>query len=109
MKRRNQDVYRGTFTGLRLHAFGIDQTNDWSGEVEIYQARVSPELWRARPMFRHGSHNWEAPSAEQLMTIITNDFVGTVKPWWRYTVDGAQVMRPSLLRRGKSGETMTGS
>lgn len=109
MPKRNQTLYRATLTRLRLNAFGIDQTIDYTGEVEIYQARVSPELWRARPMFRHGSHDWEASSAEGLMQLITGDFESIVKPWRPYTADGAQLMRPSLLARDKSGERQTGS
>lgn len=109
MPRRNPDVYRATLTQLKLDAFGIAQTIDYTGEVEIYQARVSPELWRARPMFKHGSHNWEASSAEALMKLITSDFAGVVRPWRLYARDGTTIMRPSLLPRDKSGERQTGS
>ena len=94
MKNRNKTTYRATFSQLRLHAFGIDQTIDYTGEIEIYQARVSPEIWRARPTFRHGDHDWEAPSAERLMELIAADFEHVCKPWRAWIVDAQQIRRP---------------
>lgn len=85
MKRRNTNTFRAKFTGLRTHAFGIAQTINWTPEIVIYQARVSPELWRARPLMKHGNHIWEAAAAAQLMDLITSDFVGTIKPWTEWT------------------------
>jgi hypothetical protein len=95
-KRRNQTIYRGRFRWLRLNAFGINNKIDWTGDIELYQARVSPELWRARPNFRHGSHVWEASSAELLMAIIEGDFNEEIKPFRKWIVDMGDPRFPSL-------------
>lgn len=97
MKNRNKTTYRATFSQLRLHAFGIQNTVDYVGEIEIYQARVSPELWRARPTFRHGEHDWEAPTAELLQAKIAADFEHVVQAWRPWILDPQQVRRPQLV------------
>jgi hypothetical protein len=68
-----------------MHRFGFDAVLDFVADVEIYQARVSPELWRARPTFEKGAHKWEAGSAAALMALIESDFETTIKPFrpWR--------------------------
>ncbi len=81
MKTRNTNTYRATFTGLRGQAFGMPITFDWTPTITIYQARVSPELWRARPQMQRAGHVWEASSAIRLMQLITGDFARVVKPW----------------------------
>lgn len=102
-KRRNKTIYRAQFGRLKLNAFGIANTIDWSGAVELYQARVSPELWRARPNFTHGAHKWEASSADGLMRIIEADFEETIKPWRPWVVDLSQPRWP-FLRPATPGE-----
>lgn len=91
MKTRNTNTFRAQFTGLRGHAFGVPTVFDWTPEIEIYQARVSPELWRARPQMKRLGHTWEAGSAEGLMEVVTNDFVALTKPWSEWTRTGACV------------------
>lgn len=91
MKTRNTNTYRATLNGLRGHAFGVPTVFEWKPEIEIYQARVSPELWRARPQMKRLGHTWEGSSAEGLMQIITADFVGLLKPWTEWTRTGACV------------------
>jgi hypothetical protein len=101
MKKRNTNTYRATFTGLRGHAFGVPTVFDWKPEIVIYQARVSPELWRARPQMKRLGHTWESSSAEGLMQVITADFVGILKPWteWdRSSVCVGPVDRIALVR-----------
>jgi hypothetical protein len=80
-KIRNTTVYRAQFSGLKLSAFGIEQTLPWVVYIEIYQARVSPELWRGRPHFRRLGHAWEAASAESLMQLIASDFEERHMDW----------------------------
>jgi hypothetical protein len=109
MNKRNPTLYRATLTGFKTHAFGIEQTFDWTPEIEIYQARVSPEMWRARPNFKRHEHTWEASSAEALMELITKDFVGTIKPWRPFSAGGAAIMRPSLVPSAKTEDSKTGS
>jgi hypothetical protein len=92
MKNRCTDVYRASFTGLRMHAFGFDKVTHWNAEIEIYQARVLPELWRARPMIKHGAHVWEHFDRYALMSIINSDFVGVVKPWRAWNLKGQPIV-----------------
>lgn len=84
MNFRNPTIWTAQFSGLRLHAFGIEQTLHWATRIEVYQARAKPQLWRARPTFTHGKHNWEASSAEELMRVITKDFEECVVEWKEY-------------------------
>ena len=101
MPKRNLTTYRGRFSGIRMHAFGIPQTLDFVADIEIYQARVSPELWRARPKFEKGDHKWEACSAEALMCIIESDFVHHLKPFriWRTPDVGVDPTTPPHVQR----------
>ena len=88
---RNTTVYRCKFSKLRMHAFGKEQTLAYKGEVEIYQARDSPELWKARPHFETGRHKWEASSAKELAAIIQDDFEFQLTHWV-----GHESQRPTL-------------
>lgn len=108
MNRKNLTTYRARFTGLKLNAFGFDQVVDFGDEIEVYQARANPELWKARPTFTRGGHTWEASSAEALMDIITRDFVGIVKPWRVWPGQMAQESRPSLTRGDSESQTKAG-
>ena len=84
MKHRDETIWTAQFSGLRLHAFGIPQTLHWATRVEIYQARANPELWRARPTFTHGQHNWEARTPEELRSIISADFEQCLVNWQEF-------------------------
>jgi hypothetical protein len=97
MPYRNTTLYRAEFTGLRLNAFGLDQVVDWAGTIVVFQKRVSPELWCARPTFSKGRHKWEAGSAEALMELISGDFVGVVRPWREVGIDAAPDKRMKLI------------
>jgi hypothetical protein len=77
----NPTTYKATFSKLRMHAFGKEQTLAYKGEVEIYQARDNPELWRARPAFETGRHKWEAPTAKALAAVIQDDFEFQLTHW----------------------------
>jgi hypothetical protein len=81
----NQTIYRGRFSGLKLNAFGIATTVPWLADIEIYQARVSPQLWRARPYMKHAAHAWQSKTLAGLMEIIGRDFEEVIKPFkvWR--------------------------
>lgn len=97
MQRRNTTTYIATFRNLKLKAFGISQVIEYTCSVEIYQARSSPELWRARPTFSRGDHKWEAASCEGLQALIADDFEQQVLPWevFRYQ-DQRLPLKPSL-------------
>lgn len=84
---RNDTVYRCSFSKLRMHAFGKDQVLAYKGEVEIYQARDSPELWKARPHFETGRHKWEAATAKDLAAIIQDDFEFQTTHWVGHRVE----------------------
>ena len=102
MKARNRTTYRATLSQMRMHAFGMAQVLDYTETVEIYQARVSPELWRARPTFSHGDHKWEASSADALIEIITADFEQVYRPWKPWEADAQLIRRPTLVNGDKS-------
>lgn len=93
MKTRNTNTYRATFNGLIGTAFGLAHVFEWTPEIEIYQARVSPELWRARPSSGRAGKPWEASTAVDLMGKINASFIGMVKPWSEWTRTGACVNR----------------
>lgn len=108
MKNRDQTTYRGRFSGLRLHAFGTAQILDYKADIEIYQARAQPELWRARPSFSRGPHKWETDSAAALMELIAGDFECCIQPWITWRHDYAQTKRPTLVRRRPDGGRKAG-
>jgi hypothetical protein len=96
MKTKNPDTYRARFSKLRIHAFGKEQTLAGDFEIEIYQARVSPELWlaktpdtysgrfsrvRMKPASKLVEKEWRAASAERLMEHIATYFEQCIEPW----------------------------
>jgi hypothetical protein len=81
MNRKNLNTYRARFSQLRLQAFGINQILDCEVDIEIYQHRCDPELWKARPTLKRLNHTWEATSAETLMQLIEHDFEKCIVPW----------------------------
>lgn len=90
----NPTTYKAEFSKLRMHAFGKEQTLAYKGTVEIYQARDSPELWRARPAFETGRHKWEAGSAKDLAAIIQDDFEFQLSAWIAQRSSGPRLPRP---------------
>jgi len=77
---KNLTTYHATFGKLRVHAFGIESVLDQVFQLEIYQARVKPELWLVRPSSRHTAQ-WRARSAEDLMETVASFFEECIKPW----------------------------
>lgn len=92
----NPTTYKAEFNKLRMHAFGKEQTLAYKGTVEIYQARDSPELWRARPAFETGRHKWEATSKELLAAIIQEDFEFQLTDWIAQRASAPRLPRPKL-------------
>lgn len=86
MNHKNPTVWEARFSRLRMHAFGMAQILQYTETVQVFQAKANPELWRARPVFARGAHSWEATSAEQLMTVIENDWCDLLIPWHTITV-----------------------
>lgn len=101
MKTRNPAIWKARFSRMRMHAFGLEQVLDYETDVEIYQARVSPEVWRARPTFSHGRHYWEGNTAEDLMVKIRDDFEVVIRPWM---MQPAPIGKPGLLSLVKKPE-----
>jgi hypothetical protein len=87
MNHKDPTVYEARFSRLRMHAFGMAQILAYTETVQVYQARANPELWRARPVMARGSHKWEATSAEQLMTVIGNDWCDCLIPWHKVVAE----------------------
>lgn len=82
MKAKNPDTYRARFAQLRIDAWGKEQMLDMTLDVEIYQARVLPELWLPRlPAFKPLENEWRAGSAEALMQHIATYFGECIEPW----------------------------
>jgi hypothetical protein len=103
MKTRNTNTFRATLTGLKGSAFGLSHVFDWAPTIEIYQARVSPELWRSRPNLQRQGHVWESSSAIELMRLITADFVGLTKPWTEWTSKGECIRHVSIAAAAEGG------
>jgi hypothetical protein len=102
MKTKNETVFRGRFSRLKLSAWGFQQVIAWESEIEIYQARISPELWKAKPMMTSGNHGWEASTAQDLMAMVTGDFEDCLAAWTAYPA-GRVKPKPSLRRTDSSG------
>lgn len=94
MQMHNNTTYRGRFAKFKLTAFGIKQTLNYTTDIELYQARSCPELWRARPHFQNGSHKWEASSPDELASIISADFEQMLEPFRVYRYTGPRLDRP---------------
>jgi hypothetical protein len=90
----NPTVYRATFNGLILTAFGKEQTLAFRQEIEMYQSSSSPERWSARPMMQTGRHKWEAASPAELAKILESDFVRRENDWIPYRSSGPRLPRP---------------
>jgi len=102
MNHKDPTIYEARFSRLRMHAFGMPQILAYTETVTVYQVRANPELWKARPVFARGSHKWEATTAEQLMTVIENDWCDCLIPWHEtITVmgEGVAVRRKSVKRK----------
>ncbi len=91
-KHKNLKTYRARFTGLHVHAFGLESVLAQEFDLEIYQARVSPELWLCRPQSRHTAQ-WRARSANDLMRTIESYFEVCLTPWVEET-HAAPLPRP---------------
>jgi hypothetical protein len=104
-KLKNWATYRATYTGLRVHAFGIESVLNTPLDLEIYQARVSPELWLVRPSSRHTAQ-WRARSAEDLMETVASFFEECIKPW-EMTPHPAPERKPRPQRQTVQPESET--
>jgi hypothetical protein len=95
--RKNHQLYRAKFRNLKVEVFGAVQILIWAPEIEVYQARVSPETWCSRPTGILHQRPWEAASAEALMAKIERCFEIVVTPW--HAVEPARLPagRPTLL------------
>lgn len=104
MPRKNPTVYRAKFRDVKIEAFGTDQIVLWAPEIEVYQARVSPELWCSRPAGVLHRKPWQATSAEGLMALIEQCFVTVVEPWREIDLRPPAPLRPSLTsQRDRAG------
>ncbi len=77
---KNPNIYRARFDRLRVHVFGRDQILPGELVVEVYQSRVQPARWKARPESRHTA-NWQAGYADVLMEMIASYFDRCIEPW----------------------------
>lgn len=88
----NPIVFKATFSGIIITAFDKPQVLKWRGEVTMYQARDSPELWRATPVLTKGSDPIEAPDPTTLARILEERFLVRETRWIEH-----EQPRPSLL------------
>lgn len=93
---RNPITYRACFSKLRMHAFGKEQILEYSTDVELYQARDSPELWMARPSIQTGMHRWEASHWWDLAGVIERDFVLKLSEWTPSVSSGLRPQRAEV-------------
>lgn len=77
----NTTTYRAKFRDLIITVFSKEQILKWTPEIEIFQYRDSPELWRARPGALTGRFKWEASTPAELARIIESDFVARETDW----------------------------
>lgn len=94
MQMHNNTTYSGRFARMKMKAFGIEQVLKFETEIELYQARSCPELWRARPHFENGLHKWEASSADELAAIVAADFEQMLSPFRVKRYTGPRLDRP---------------
>lgn len=90
----NPTLYRATFSGLIMTAFGKEQTLKYRAEIEMYQARDCPEVWRTRPAMETGRHKWEASTPADLAKILQSDFVTRETAWTEHRSSAPRVPRP---------------
>lgn len=102
---RDLTIWAARFSNIRLHAFGIAQVLPCDLGIEIYQARCSPELWRARPQMQRIDHKWEAASAEALKELIASDFETCQKAWYVASAERKPAARPSLTSHRSEGQS----
>ncbi len=99
-KPKNLTTYRATFDGLHIRQFGIEKPLAGPFHLEVYQARVSPELWLVRPEDVHFPRTWKARSAKELMQGVETWFDSQPEPWVEETHAArprshlARVLRP---------------
>lgn len=103
MKHRDKSIYSARLSGLRFHAFGYDRIAPYEADIEIYQARSNPEVWRARPFFKHAQHVWEAGSKQALMELVEADFAEKLTPW-TLAEETPVKPRPSLRSSSAAGD-----
>jgi len=77
----NPTVFRAQFSGLLLKVFGTLQTLDWKPEIEMYQARDSPELWCTRMAATGGPLKFQASSPAELARTVEESFVDRITAW----------------------------
>lgn len=90
----NTTTYRAKFRDLIITVFGKEQVLKWTPEIEMFQYRDSPELWRARPGALTGRFKWEASTPAELARIIESDFVERETNWIEVRPAGALIPRP---------------
>lgn len=78
---RDDRIFRATFSDFLISAFGKVQQMKWTGEVEMYQARDSPALWRARPYIGQGTDSFHASSPVELAKVLEQHFVQRTTRW----------------------------
>ncbi len=77
---KNPNVYRARFANLRVSAFGHDQVLACEMEMLVYQSRVSPPRWKARPEHRQWA-TLHAGHADSVMEAISSYFERCIEPW----------------------------
>lgn len=77
----NPTVFRAQFSGLIIKVFGKLQTLQWTPEIEMYQARDSPEVWAARMASTKGPLKFQAATIADLAYLIEESFVERLTDW----------------------------
>jgi hypothetical protein len=90
----NPTVFRAQFSGLILKVFGRLQTLEWKPEVEMYQARDSPELWAARMAATGAPLKFQAATIADLAYVIEESFVERLTDWIPAVSTGPSQQRP---------------
>lgn len=81
MAAKDKTVYVGKFRGLRVVAFGRSQTLAVDMEIQVYQEKASPALWRSRNAVEPGTLAWSGGTPESVMDQIAAAFERCVDKW----------------------------
>jgi hypothetical protein len=102
----DRTMYIGEFTGYRMVAFGREQILDYTAEIRVYQAQVSPPVWVAVDHMGKMDPAFTSFRAEDTMRLVQEGFTQCVRAWESFQTGGLQgtvKLGPQLVpKRSKS-------
>jgi hypothetical protein len=74
-------IWRATFRGLRVFAFGREQILDGTHDIEIAQVALNPSVWMARFMGGDFEPFFREATAEAVMIRVDDCLIEKLTPW----------------------------